>query len=58
MKLLIAITLTPEQIRKIAWNKYGQWTSELPDRTECKAWLEQQLQTRFNEISVPSNRQK
>lgn len=57
MKLLIAITLTPEQVKKIAWDKYGQWTSELPNKAECKVWLANQLESALEKISLPRSKE-
>lgn len=52
MTLLLAITLTDEQIKKIAWD-LGQYPDDLPDAVESKDWLDEQLQTAFDNISLP-----
>ena len=51
IKLLLQVTLTDDQLQKIAWD-CGQY-SILPDEDACKMWLEDQLQTVFADLPLP-----
>ncbi len=39
MKILVAITLTDAQVKKIGWC-LGNYSDELTDETECKQWID------------------
>ena len=50
MKLLLQITLTDLQVRKIGWDLGMYPEMDLPDETECKDWLESYLQETFDNL--------
>lgn len=52
MKLLVAITLTPERIKKIGWSM-GNYSDELTDETECKDWIDATLQDTIDALPDP-----
>lgn len=51
IKLLLQVTLTDDQLQKIAWD--CRQYSILPDEDACKMWLEGQLQTVFADLPMP-----
>lgn len=53
MMLLLAVTLTDEQLQKIAWD-CCQYEA-LPNQDDCKMWLEDKLQTVFADLPLPPN---
>ena len=50
IKMLLQVTLTDEQLQKIAWNCCQY--QFLPDEDACKMWLEDQLQTVFADLPM------
>lgn len=58
MKVLVAIEISDSNQKKIAYD-LGRYADDLPDEEECKDWLDQQLQDRFDELpeamEVPQN---
>ncbi len=52
MKLIIAVTLTDEQIKKIGWSM-GNYTDDITDETECKNWIDGTLFDTIEELPLP-----
>lgn len=53
MKILVAIVLTDEQIKKIGWEGYGNYADELTDQVDCKDWIDNHLADTLDELSAP-----